>query len=99
MQTLTIGEFRITTILGLKEALAGGIPGGILPDAAPGIVRSMNWLLPDLATAEDQLKINVMHHPCQIEQPEWSSDFDTDKAQSPTTRIDFVEPSRICPRW
>ncbi len=33
---------------------------------------------------------DLMHHPCQMAHPEWSSAFDTDQAQSRLTRHDFL---------
>lgn len=42
LQTWTVGEFRITKVLELEESMAGGVPGGILPDAAPRSFRS--WI-------------------------------------------------------
>ena len=34
---------------------------------------------------------DLMHHPCQIARPRWSSPFDFDKAAALQTRLDFLE--------
>jgi glyoxylase-like metal-dependent hydrolase (beta-lactamase superfamily II) len=34
---------------------------------------------------------DMMHHPCQIARPEWSSGFDSDQAWSARTRLDFLK--------
>jgi len=34
---------------------------------------------------------DLIHHPCQLARPDWSSPFDFDKAQALATRRAFVE--------
>jgi glyoxylase-like metal-dependent hydrolase (beta-lactamase superfamily II) len=75
MQTWTLGEFRITKVLEFESALAGGVAGGILPDAAPEAVQAIEWLYPDFATAEGKLKISV--HALLVEGPGFTLVVDT----------------------
>jgi glyoxylase-like metal-dependent hydrolase (beta-lactamase superfamily II) len=66
------------------------IAAGVSLFPAPGHTQGQVGVLLESQGASAVITGDLMHHPCQVAHPEWSSDFDADKDRSRATRIDFV---------
>jgi glyoxylase-like metal-dependent hydrolase (beta-lactamase superfamily II) len=66
------------------------IAPGVSLFPAPGHTAGQVGVLLESQGARAVITGDLMHHPCQVAHPEWSSDFDADKDRSRLTRIDFV---------
>ncbi len=78
---------------GLADLVAGGhrITDEVWLEATPG--HSPGHVSVRIASAGEEAVItgDLMHHPCQLAHPRWSSPFDFDRAQALATRLGFIE--------
>lgn len=64
---------------------------GISLVPAPGHTPGQVYVVIESRGERAVITGGLLHHPCQIAHPEWSSDFDADKVQSAATRAAFVQ--------
>ncbi len=78
---------------GLADLVAGGhqITDEVWLESTPG--HSPGHVSVCIASAGEEAVItgDLMHHPCQLARPRWSSPFDFDRAQALATRLAFIE--------
>lgn len=70
-----IGSVTITKVVELEGVFPAGGPGTMVPDAKPGAVQEIDWLVPHFATPDGQVKASV--HALLVETPDMRLVIDT----------------------
>ena len=59
MQVWKLGAVTISKLVEVETTMKTGTPGSMLPDATPAAIREIDWLVPDFATPDGQVKVSV----------------------------------------